>query len=136
MTAVGRGEDRADANKAWQKIGANMTPSDIAQKLYAIASDRKAKELRLLQITDLTVLADYFIIATANSTTHIRTMADEMALQLKQLGEPVRNIEGHGRNSWMLLDFGCVVAHLFMPEAREFYNLDRVWADAKEISSE
>ncbi|MCL2546696.1 MAG: ribosome silencing factor [Oscillospiraceae bacterium] len=111
-----------------------MTPYEIAQKLFAIAEDRKAKDVRLLEITDLTVLADYFLICTANSTTHIKTMADEMALRLKELGEPARNIEGHGKNVWLLLDFGCVVVHLFLPEAREFYSLDRVWADAKLVS--
>jgi len=110
-----------------------MTPRDIAVKLFEIAEDRKAKNIRLLEITDLTVLADYFLIATANSKTHIKTMAEEMAQQLKQNGEPVHRIEGHGGNNWMLLDFGCVVVHLFLPEAREFYNLDRVWADAKTV---
>ena len=107
-----------------------MTPLEIAQKLYKIADDKLAKEIKLLKTTDLTILADYFLICTGNSTTHVKTLASEMALQLKNDGVPPHHIEGKGNNSWMLLDFGCIVAHLFLPEAREFYNLDRIWADA------
>lgn len=110
-----------------------MTPNEIARKLYTIADDKQAKNIRLLEITDLTVLSDYFLICTANSTTHVKTIANEMELLLKHDGEPVHHVEGHGANSWVLLDFGCVVVHIFLPEAREFYNLDRIWADAKPV---
>ncbi len=110
-----------------------MTPLEMAEKLHAIADDKLAKDIRLLEIADVTVLSDYFLICTGNSTTHVKTLAEEMEFQLKKLGEPVRHTEGHGSNSWVLLDFGCVVVHIFVPDAREFYNLDRLWADAKQI---
>ncbi|MGN1002234.1 MAG: ribosome silencing factor [Oscillospiraceae bacterium] len=110
-----------------------MTPKEIAETVVKTLDGKKAHDIRLLRTTDVTVLADYFVICTATSTTQIRTLADEVEAVLEEKGETKLHREGHREGGWVLLDFGCVVVHLFMDEARKFYNLERLWADAEEV---
>jgi ribosome-associated protein len=92
--------------------------------------DKKAQDIRLLKVRDLTVLADYFVIASGTSTTQVGALYDEVDFKLGQMGtEPLR-VEGAATRSWVLLDYGAVVVHIFYPEAREFYALEHLWADA------
>ena len=109
------------------------TPREIAEAAVRALDGRKAQDIRLLKTTDVTVLADYFVICTAASTTQIKTLADAAEAALEAMGETKLHREGYRSGSWVLLDFGCVVVHLFMEEARTFYNLERLWADAEEI---
>ena len=109
------------------------TPREIAEAAVRALDGKKAQDIRLLKTTDVTVLADYFVICTAASTTQIKTLADAVEAALEALGEEKLHREGYRSGSWVLLDFGCVVVHLFMEEARAFYNLERLWADAEEI---
>jgi len=103
-------------------------------KLTAEALDAKsAKDIKVLKTEDLTVLANYFVICTGNSTTHVKTLADEVERILEAKGETVRRREGHRSGGWVLLDFGCVVVHLFLAEVRTFYSLERLWGDAEEV---
>ncbi len=109
-----------------------MTPRETA-KVFAKALDGKmAQDIKILEVTDLTILADYFIIATASSSTHLKTLADFCEMEMKSRGELAGHIEGHASGSWVLLDYGSVIAHLFLKETREFYSLERLWADAKQ----
>ena len=110
------------------------TPKQIAEAAVRALDDKNARDLKLLRTTDVTVLADYFVICTATSTTQIKTLADAAEAALEAMGETKLHREGYRGGSWVLLDFGCVVIHLFMEEARQFYNLERLWADAEEIS--
>ena len=113
-----------------------MTPREKA-KIFAVALDGKmAQDIKILEVTELTILADYFIIATAASTTHLKTLADFCEMELKNLGELPGHIEGHSSGSWILLDYGSVVVHLFLQEARSFYSLERLWADSKQWKEE
>ncbi len=110
-----------------------LSPSQIA-KIAAQALDEKlARDIVVLKTEELTVLADYFIICTANSTTHIKTLADETEKALELAGEPPLRREGYRSGGWVLLDFGSVIVHLFLEETREFYNLERLWADAQQV---
>lgn len=109
-----------------------MTPKEIAEQIVRTLDGKMAHDLKLLRTTDVTVLADYFVICTATSTTQIKTLADEVEAVMEAKGENKLHREGHG-SSWVLIDFGCVVVHIFMEEARQFYNLERLWADAEEI---
>lgn len=109
-----------------------MTPKEIAEQIVRTLDGKKAHDLKLLRTTDVTVLADYFVICTATSTTQIKTLADEVEAVMEAKGETKLHREGHG-SSWVLIDFGCVVVHIFMEEARQFYGLERHWADAEEI---
>ena len=108
-------------------------PQMLAEAAVLALDGKNAHDIRLLKTTDVTVLADYFVICTASSTTQIKTLADAVEAALEALGEQKLHREGYRSGSWVLLDFGCVVIHLFMEEARQFYNLERLWADAEEV---
>lgn len=111
----------------------NFTPVQLAEAAVKALDDKKAKDIKLLCTAGLTVLADYFVICTANSTTHIKTLSDEVDKVLSEKGEPPIRREGYRSGGWILLDFGCVIVHIFLQEMREFYNLERLWSDAEEI---
>ena len=89
--------------------------------------------LRLIRISDISVLADYMVIATGNSSTHVKALADEVEYRLDEAGVSVSHIEGYRSNSWILLDYVDVIVHVFSEEAREFYDLDRLWQDGESI---
>lgn len=110
-----------------------MTPKAIADMIAKIMDEKMAAEISVLEITDLTILADYFCICTATSTTHIKALADEIELKLKRENVAPHHVEGYMSGSWVLLDFGSVIAHLFTQETREFYSLEKLWADAKKV---
>ena len=110
-----------------------MTPQEIAELVVKTLDGKKAHDIKLLHTTDVTVLADYFVLCTATSTTQIKTLADEVEHAVETAGEAVHHREGYRSGGWVLIDLGCVVVHLFMDETRKFYNLERLWADAKEI---
>ena len=110
-----------------------LTPFEVAKHALSALSDKKAKDIKMLRTDDVTTLADYFIIATATSSTHLKTLSDEVEKQLKECGENQLRREGHRTGDWILLDYGCVIVHLFMQEAREFYTLERIWSDAEDV---
>jgi len=91
---------------------------------------KKARDIKVIDTNEVTSLADYFIICTAGSTTQIKTLADELGIALKAEGEPPLRTEGYRAGGWVLVDFGCVVVHIFLQEMREFYNLEHLWGDA------
>ena len=78
-------------------------------------------------------LADYFLVCTGTSNTHVKTLCDYAEYTLEQLGEQMLSREGHRGNSWELLDYGSIVVHVFTEEARKFYDLERLWADAETV---
>lgn len=111
-----------------------LTPKEIAEAAVKTLDSKMAKDIKLLRTTDLTVLADYFVICTATSSTHVKTLTDEVDKALSELGELPLRREGYRGGGWILLDFGCVIVHIFQQEMREFYNLEHLWSDAEEIS--
>ena len=110
-----------------------LTPKEIAYEVTKALDSKKGLDIQVLRVDRVTSLADYFIICTGTSNTHVRTLCDCAEYTLEQLGETMLGREGHRGNSWELLDFGAVVIHVFTPEAREFYSLERLWADAEKI---
>lgn len=111
-----------------------MEPRELAKSIAEILSNKKAADLRLLEVTDLTALADYFIIATGTSAPHLKTLAEEVEYVLKKRGVMPNRIEGRSGGSWVLIDYGAVVVHLLMRDEREFYSIERLWSDAKDIN--
>ncbi len=107
----------------------NASPEAIAEKIAEILDAKKGKDIKVLPITDRTDIADYFVIASGTSNTHIRTLADEVEYQMNLAGVSPMSYEGRGNNSWILIDYGCVVVHVFSREAREFYNLDKLYRE-------
>jgi len=110
-----------------------LTPKEIAYSVTKALDEKKGMNIKLLKIDKVSSLADYFLICTGTSNTHVRTLCDFAEYTLEQLGEPMLGREGHRGNSWELLDYGTIVVHVFTEEAREFYSLERLWADAETI---
>ncbi|NLA76375.1 MAG: ribosome silencing factor [Clostridiales bacterium] len=104
--------------------------NELVTKIVKALDDKKAIDIKVIEITELTIVADYFVIASATSNTHVKALADEVEFRLKQADIMPQHIEGRA-TGWILLDYGTVVVHLFLSESREFYNLERLWADAK-----
>ena len=110
-----------------------LTPKEIAYAVTKALDEKKGMNIKLLKIDKVSSLADYFLICTGTSNTHVRTLCDYAEYTLEQLGEPMLGREGHRGNSWELLDYGTIVLHVFTEEAREFYSLERLWADAETV---
>lgn len=110
-----------------------MTPKELALAVAKALDSKKASGLMVLETGDITTLADYFVICTATSSTQVKALSDLCEKTMKDLGEEPHHIEGHRGGVWVLLDYSSVVIHIFMPEAREFYNLERLWNDAKPL---
>ncbi|MEE1318415.1 MAG: ribosome silencing factor [Ruminococcus sp.] len=96
-------------------------------------SSKKGLDIQVIEISDVSVLADYMVIATGTSSTHVKALADEVEYQLDKNGISVSHIEGYRSNSWILLDYVDVIVNVFSDEAREFYDLDRLWQDGKTV---
>lgn len=110
-----------------------MEPFEAAKLAVKALDDKQAADIRLLRTEELTVLADYFIICSANSSSHVRTLYDEVDKRLSMAGLPPIRREGYRNSNWLLLDFGCLIVHIFQKETRAFYNLERLWDDAQQI---
>ena len=110
-----------------------MTSYESAILLAKALDGKKGEEIKVLKTEGLTTLADYFVICTATSTTQIKALADVWEKTLKDAGEPPHHVEGHRGGTWILLDFSSVVVHIFNEEAREFYDLERLWSDAAPV---
>ena len=110
-----------------------LTAKEVALEVSKALDAKKGINIKLLRINEVSSLADYFIICTGTSNTHVKTLCDYAEYTFEQLGEPMRGREGHRGNSWEQLDFGSVVVHVFTEEAREFYALERLWADAENV---
>ncbi|RIV18887.1 ribosome silencing factor [Alicyclobacillaceae bacterium I2511] len=109
---------------------------DMALAAALAASDKKARDVLILDIAELTPLADYFVICTVNSGTQSEAVARAITDRMDELGIACKGIEGLQAARWVLLDFGDVVIHVFRPEEREFYHLERLWGDAHAIPFE
>ena len=111
-----------------------LTAKEVAYEVTKALDSKKGLDIKLLRIEKVSSLADYFLICTGTSNTHVKTLCDYAEYTLEQLGEPMLGREGHRGNAWELLDFGSIVVHVFTQEAREFYSLERLWADAEQIN--
>ncbi len=107
---------------------------DAARTAADAVSEKKGVGIELLDLTELTPIADVFVIATGTSQTHVRTLSDSVREKMKESYHrlPLR-VEGSSEGEWLLMDYGDVVVHLFQPEQREFYGLERLWRDARTL---
>ena len=106
----------------------NMT----VEKIVKVLDNKKAEEIKVIKISELTVMSDYFIIANGTSNTHVRALAEEVEAELSDAGVEPRNIEGRS-TGWILLDYNDIVVHVFTPRDRDYYNLERLWQDGEEM---
>ena len=109
-----------------------MTELEKALATVKILDKKKAIDLKAIHITDYSIVADYFVIATGTSNTHVKSLADELEYEMSQLGIEPTHIEGKA-TGWIVLDYGTEIVHIFTGESREYYNLERLWSDAEDV---
>jgi ribosome-associated protein len=106
-----------------------MTSKELAFEAVKILDNKKAEDITLIEIEELTIIADYFLLASATSNTHAKSLIEELEFQLEQKGVRADHIEGRA-SGWTLMDYGNVLIHIFEKDSREYYNLERLWSDA------
>ena len=109
-----------------------MEAVDILKIAANALNSKKARELNAVKVADLTVLAEYFLMCTATSSTHVRALADEVEEKLSEAGAQPHHIEGK-TTGWIVLDYGSVIIHVFSRDQREFYALDKMWSDGEQV---
>ena len=109
---------------------------EMARIAWNALSDKKGEDIKIIDITGISVLADYFIIANGNSDSQVNALVDNVEEELHKAGYPLKQREGQASGSWVLLDFGDIIVHVFDRENRLFYDLERIWKDGKDISAE
>lgn len=109
---------------------------EMARIAYNALNDKKGEDIKIIDITGVSVLADYFIIATGNSDSQVNALVDNVEEELHKAGIPLKQREGRASGSWVLLDFGDIIVHVFDRENRLFYDLERIWKDGRDVSIE
>ena len=106
---------------------------EILKRIVNIIEDKKGEQTVVLDISEISSLADYFVISSANNINQLQAISDDLQELLEKEGLKINKVEGAKNSSWVLLDFTDIVIHLFTKEDRIFYNLERIWADAKNV---
>ena len=109
-----------------------MTDLELTREIVKVLDNKKAMDIKAIGISEQTIVADYFVIATANSNTHVRALADEIEYQLEQENIHPDHVEGRA-TGWVLMQYSGVVVHIFLEDSRQYYNLERLWDDAAKI---
>ena len=110
-----------------------MTSLEQARKIVQVMDSKKAKDIRLIKIEGISSLGDYFVVASASNTTQVKAIADEVEDEMTKLGLEPNRVEGRQSAQWILMDYYAVMVHVFVVEARSFYNLERLWSDAPQL---
>ncbi len=110
-----------------------MTAREKMELITNVLDRKKAEDIRILSVSDLTILADYFIICSAPSTTQVKALGDTVEEEMDKVGQTLLKKEGKQGLNWILMDYGDVIVHIFYQETRDFYGLEKLWADANEI---
>ena len=109
-----------------------MKELELTKAIAKVLDKKKALDIKAIHITEYSIVADYFIVTSGTSNTHVKSLADDVEYELKQQGVDPDHIEGRA-TGWILLDYGSVILHIFTPESREYYNLERLWSDAQTV---
>lgn len=113
-----------------------MNSKEIAKLAIKALEDKKAEEIKTIDISEVSVIADYFIIANGTNRSQIQALSDHVEETLGRAGVPLRQIEGYRNANWVLLDFHDVIVHIFDKENRLFYDLERIWRDGKPVDTD
>jgi len=98
------------------------------------AEEKQAKNIRVLDLRDITAFADYFVVCTGTNSRQIQAISDEIQSQLKKQDEHASSVEGYQNAEWILMDYGDFLVHIFSEKARDYYDLERLWRDAKPVA--
>ena len=110
-----------------------MEAKDIVKNAVVSLDKHKAADIKIIGVTDITSLADYFIIAEGTSSTQVKALSDYVEFELGELGIKPLRVEGYNASNWILMDYGTVILHVFQGETRQFYDLERLWKDGEQL---
>ena len=110
-----------------------IDPGDLAHRIVEVASDKKASDVVLLRTAEVTTIADYFVICSGRSDRQVQVLGHAIVDELRKEGIRPLGVEGRGAARWVLLDYGSVIVHVFAPEEREYYGLERFWSNATQV---
>lgn len=110
-----------------------MTENEELEIIVKALDSKKAENITALRVGDITILGNYFVIASASSTTQVKALADEVEYQLEQKGVTPKSVEGVQSKNWIVLDYIDFIVHVFTTEARDFYQLEHLWADGEKV---
>ena len=113
-----------------------MTSKEMAKMAIEALEDKKAEDIQVIDISEVSVIADYFIIASGNNRNQVQAMADSAEEALGRAGYDAKQIEGYQSANWILMDYKDIIVHVFSKEDRAFYDLERIWRDGKQITKE
>lgn len=111
----------------------NATPLEVAKAVEEFLDNKKGRDIKVLHVEDVSNIADYFVVCTATSNTHVKALAGEVEYQLDRRGVTAYHIEGRDNNSWVVLDYCNVMVHIFNREARDFYNLEKLYENTTAV---
>ncbi len=117
-----------------ERTATRLTAEDLARRCADLAADRRAEDIIILDLRDLSSVADFFVVASAGADVQVRAVADRIEEGIESEGEHTWHREGYQNGQWIVLDYVDVVCHLFLKEKREFYQLERLWGDAPRIA--
>ena len=112
-------------NEGMKKL---LSSKALVEKITGFLEEKKAIDIEVINIQEVTILADYFVICNGTSTTHIKAIADELEFKMAEAGYKYLHKEGYNSARWILMDYGDIVVHIFHEEDRSFYNLERLWS--------
>lgn len=113
-------------------VARDAAPRELAEAIVSVLDAKKARDIALLYVEQQTSIADYFVLCTGNSRTQVKSLIDEVEYKLSLSGITPHHIEGVDASGWMLIDFGSVIVHVFSRDARQFYNLEKLYAETSE----
>ncbi len=119
-----------------EKLHDEAAAKEIALKAAKILDSKKARDVKIIRVNEQTIIADYFVIAGGTSRTQVNSLADEVEYKLGLEGINPSKVEGRGQGTWVLLDYDSVLIHVFNPQSREFYNLEKLWAEGTPVEFE
>ena len=112
----------------------DATAAEVAKVIADVLDAKKGRDVKIIHVEEKTVIAEYFVLCTGNSSTQVKGLVGEVEYQLERRGVTPYNVEGRDNNSWILMDYSNIIVHVFSREAREFYNLDKLYGDSSTVS--
>ena len=104
-----------------------MAPERLAKEIVSLLDEKQAHDILLYHVTDVTVITDYYVVCTGRSTTHVKSLTDDLLERMEEKGLTAAHVEGRGGGTWILLDFSSVIVHIFTRDTRDFYKLERLF---------
>ena len=111
----------------------NLTQQQKLEIIVKALDSKKAEDIKVIKVGDLTVIADYFVIADGTSSTQTKALANEAEYKMQENGVVPNRVQGNNGSNWVIIDYGDIVVHVFSKEQRDFYNLERLWRDGEDI---